>query len=264
MSLIISFRGLDADRHVIEAYTGSESLAGISRSLALVANYAATGVIRQRIPFSDAAQFYIEALSPGSLNVKYAGIVGSVALGLSINGLYDLAKLTFNYAIGQEVAVSDPAVQELNKNRGGDIEALVEAIEPALKRGHYSIGRSVNEIVIINGDSNKVIVNFDDASKSYLESSAVTEEDLKDVSVSSLNANDKTGRVYFFDLGRTVPFKIASEAHPRTIGSLSTALDGYAKKTGATVSIKFERVEAPDGRLKRIIIYDAYIISGLE
>lgn len=42
MTLIVSFQGGDADDHVVEAYAGAESLVGISRSLALIAHYAAT------------------------------------------------------------------------------------------------------------------------------------------------------------------------------------------------------------------------------
>ena len=250
--------------HMIESNTGAESLAGISRSLALIANYAATGVIRQRMPFSPEAAFYITGIEPGSLNFKYKAIIGTLALGLGGNGLYDLSKYVLNRAVGQHVELATPAAVAVNEQRGGDVEALVEAVEPALKRAHYGIGRTSNRIIVIDSSDQTVVVNFDSRSKEYLDTSIPSEDDVQDVSVSALNANDRTGRVYLFDIGKTVPFKISSDARPRTIGNLSSGLDAYARKRGATVNIVFQRIEAPDGRLKRIIIYDAADIQYLR
>ena len=60
MDLTISFEGLDADEHRIEAYAGIESAAGIARALTLIAHFAATGKVRHRFPFSENAQVYLE------------------------------------------------------------------------------------------------------------------------------------------------------------------------------------------------------------
>jgi hypothetical protein len=267
MSLIVSFRGLDADRHLLDAYTGSESIAGISRSLALVAHYAATGIVRHRLPFSEDLGFYIEAIEPGSFNWRYAliGVAApTIGLGLATNGIYDLGKLVLSRATGQETTQIDTQVSRIDAVRGGDIDALVEAVGPALKRGHSGIGDTANQIVIVNGDNNNTLITFDAASKDYISQTVDGTIDYQDVSISALNVNDRTGRAYFVDLHRTVPFLIAREAEPKTMSVLSRGLNNYANKNGATINIRFKRLNAIDGRLKRIIIYDATDVSGEE
>lgn len=267
MSLIVSFRGADADQHRIDAYSGSESIAGISRSLALVAHYAATGVVRRRYPFSDDLGFYIEAVEPGSFNWRYALIgvaLPTIGLGLTTNAVYDLGKLAFSRAIGHTATGLDTEVEKIDAERGGDIEALVEAIEPALKRGHSGIGETASQIVIVNGSNNRTLVSFDESSKDYLSQTIDGKIDTQDVSVSALNVNDRTGRVYFADLHRTVPFFIANESDPKTLSVLSKGLNNYANKNGLRIKIIFQRLNANDGRLKRIIIYSAIDISDEE
>ena len=101
------------------------------------------------------------------------------------------------------------------------------------------------------------MVGFDHSSKRYLEDDVDTGQDQQDVSVASLNVNSKYGRVYFGDLKRTIPFRIDRNASGRTLTELSRGLDDYAKKTGLEVNITFSRIEAVDGRLKRILIHDA-------
>jgi hypothetical protein len=262
VSIIISFRGMDADQNRLEAFAGTESAAGIARSLSLVAHYAATGTIRRRYPFDERVQFYLEAMEPGSFNWKLVlAVTGTVSIGLATNAIYDLGKLVLARAIGHEDVQVSGELAEFHDSRSGDIDALVEAVEPALKKGHYGIGQTARQIVIVNGSNNQTMIVFDAASKAYLAESRDAEMDEQDVSVSALNVNDRTGRAYFLDLGRTIPFRIASEADPKVVGVLATGLDRYARRTPAPVRITFRRIEAADGRLKRIIILDAEDVS---
>jgi hypothetical protein len=189
---------------------------------------------------------------------------GVLASGLAVNGVYDLGKLVLNRAIGNEPTGIAQEVKALDEARGGDIEALVEATEPALKEAHYGIGTTIQQIVIINGNNTAPIVQFDSSSKDYLRSDILKNTVIRDVSVAALNVNDKTGRVYILDLQKTVPFKISKEASARTLVNLSRGLSGYARKNGATVKIKYQRVEALDGRLKRIVIFDAEDLRDID
>jgi hypothetical protein len=265
MSLIISFQGLDADEGHLEAFSGTESLAGIARSLTLIAHYVATGTVRRRFPFDDSVQFYLESVEPGSFNLKFAlGCAGGVALGLGTNAIYDLSKLVLAKAIGQEESGSTVEIVDLNRRRSGDIDALVEAVEPALKKGHYSIGETAERIVIKDTHTQEVIVIFDRESKAYLLDNIEADMSEQDVSISALNVNDRTGRAYFLDLGRTIPFRLPKDADPEAMGVLSKALDEYAHKTGAPIRITFRRIEAVDGRLKRVIVYSAADITDFE
>ena len=146
--LTISFRGLDADQGHLEAFAGIESAAGIARALTLIAHYAATGEVRRRFPFDETVRFYLEGTEEGSFNWKFGATAGALALGLATNGVYDLAKLTIGKAIGEEPAGLSKQVDHINETKGGDIDALVEAIEPALKKAHYGIDETAKEIVI--------------------------------------------------------------------------------------------------------------------
>jgi hypothetical protein len=265
VSLIISFQGLDADEGRLEAFAGIESAAGISRSLALIAHYAATGEVRRRFPFSEDVQFYLEGTEEGSFNWRLVlAASGGLAMGLTTNAVYDLSKVVLTRAIGEEEPPTTTEVENLNKHKSGDIDALVEAIEPALKKGHYGIGGTTQKIVIREEQTHTLIVTFDDDSKQYLMESKDAGSDVQDVSVSALNVNDKTGRAYFLDLKRTVPFRIDRHATPDTISVLSGALDEYANEHVAPVRISFKRIEASDGRLKRVVIYDAEDITEEE
>lgn len=262
--LIVSFRGRDADQGRVEAFAGIESAAGLARALTLIGHYAATGSIRHRFPFDDGVQFFLEGTEPGSFNWRIKVVAGTVAVGLATNGIYDLIKLVTSKAIGEEPTSLSQPVSDLNGRKSGDIDALVEAIEPALKKAHYGIGETVNEIVIQEDTSRKVVVRFNGRSKSYLLDNVDGADSEQDVSISALNVNDRTGRAYFLDQKRTVPFRVSRDAHPRTMSVLSASLDRYANKNPAPARITFSRVEATDGRLKRLVIIDAKDANDLE
>jgi hypothetical protein len=262
--LIISFQGLDADRGQIEAFAGMESAAGLARALTLIGHYAATGVVRHRFPFSRDVQFFLEATETGSFNFRIKIIAGTVAVGLATNGIYDLIKLVTSKAIGQEPIALSEKVDGLNRSKSGDIDALVEAIEPALKKAHYGIGETAKKIVIEESSSRKLVITFDDHSKNYLMENVSGDDAEQDVSISALNVNDRTGRAYFLDLKRTIPFRVSKDADPKTMSVLSAALDRYANKSPAPIRISFSRVEALDGRLKRLVVFRALNVSDEE
>ena len=107
-------------------------------------------------------------------------------------------------------------------------------------------------------------MDFNQRTKQYLKDEIIEEgESTQDVSVAALNANSKYGRVFFLDLGRTIPFRVDKNAVARTVPNLSRYLTQYVDNTGATVNIRFKKVLHVDGRLKRIIISDCYGIEGI-
>jgi hypothetical protein len=262
--LILSFQGLDAEYGHVEAFAGIESAAGIARALTLIGHYVATGQVRHRFPFDDGVKFYLEATEPGSLNWRIKVIAGTVAIGLATNGIYDLIKLVTTKAIGEEPASISQPVAQLNESKSGDIDALVEAIEPALKKAHYGVGETAIKIQIKESSTKDVIVTFNQKSKNYLMDSVEADDDFQDVSISALNVNDRTGRAYFLDLSRTIPFSVSRDADPKTMRILSASLDRYANKDPAPTRIWFTRIEAVDERLKRIVIFKAEDVAGRE
>jgi hypothetical protein len=254
MSLEITFTGLEARRDRIEANDGLESLAGFAHAATLVAHFVATGNVRLRQPYDDGLRFYFEDARPGSLTA-ILGLGGALAVGAAGNLVYDVIKGVWKRATGtgDEGNLTVGGEEFLS----GDIDALTEAVSPSLLRGHTWISHPEQRISIKTG--RQILVDFNEGSKRYLKEEIVEEgESVQDVSVAALNVNSRYGRVFFHDLGRTVPFKVDKTAPFRAIPALSRYLTKYAEKTNLAVSIKFKKVLYLDGRLKRVIILDAY------
>ena len=263
--LILKYDGLDAERHRLDALTGGESLAGFGHALTLISHYAATGQVRFRAPYSRDVRFYFTGSRDGSLEWVIQTVANhpeAIALGLGANGLSALVAYVFNRAIGREPDTDLREIEKLDGARSGDLEALIEAVEPSVRRAHRVIGSSAAEITLFDPERPAARAYFDRTSKDYLENDLNGGISTQDVSVGALNVNSRYGRAFFADLGRTVPFKVAREAHPRTMTELSRGINNYAKKNGLTVSIRFMKILAVDDRLKRVIIYDAYHLES--
>lgn len=258
----ITFRGDEANNHQIEAYTGSESLAGFGRACTIVAHYTATETVRFRRPYDESVRFLIEAVQPGSLSIVMSAISTAVR-PLQAQRLSRTANKILGHVVQRAVGRARPGTLELADLRvsEGDVDALAEAITPGISRAHSWID-SGNKSIILTGDRINDIV-FDEETKEYISSEVHAEnEEVQDVSVGALNVNSRTGRVFFHDLGRTVPFWVPRNASARTIPTLAGYLSQYANRTGATVNIRFRRVTHLDDRLKKIIISDCYAIAG--
>jgi hypothetical protein len=249
----VKFEGAEASAHRIEAYTGAVSLEGIARAATLAAHYAATGEVRFRSPYSDEIEFQFAAPEAGSLDFPLDAIA-NIASAVSAKKL-KLATALFlailARASGQEVDGGSGI--DLGEISSGDLDALAEAATPGLERAHRWIDLSSKKIVV---GSSKRHVTLDTRSKTYLENEIQGGHQRQDVTVASLNGNNKTGRVYFDDLGRTIPFKVAREAKGRTTVNLSRYLTRYLNKTNEWVNIEYMPFFYSDGRLKRILIFD--------
>jgi hypothetical protein len=163
-------------------------------------------------------------------------------------------------AIGKRPRPENETVRKLAEQREGDLEALTNACEPAISEAHSSIGLGVNNIVVIR--NNNYITTFDRSTKEYVRTSHQQHEELIAGNVSRLNVNQKSGGIYLDEEGRVVPFSIARDAVPRTLQALGASVNAYAKPE--SVSARVRRVVAPDGRIKKLIIYDAWRESELE
>ncbi|MCK0530240.1 DUF7946 domain-containing protein [Sphingobium agri] len=237
MSLEITFTGLEAEHHHIEANEGLESLAGLAHAATLIAHFVVTEQVRQRTPYDDRLRFFFQDTRPGSLTAILA-VGGALAMGAAGNAVYDVLKVVWKRATGS----GDEGDVEVAGHlyRSGDIDALTEAVSPSLLRGHSWIGHPHQKISIKTGRN--ILVDFSEETKDYLKKEVPEEgESFQDVSVAALNVNSRHGRVFFFDLGRTIPFKVDRNAVGRTIPNLSRYLTKYAEKSGATVNIKFKK-----------------------
>lgn len=260
----IIFRGGEADDHRIDLYTGAEALAGFGRVGNLIAHYAATNTVRFRAPYSDLIGFNLESSEEGS----FKAVIGEVARladdarnAAAIRKTGALFRRVVQRAIGQ--AEEGPLAVGQEEIPAGDIDALAEAASPALERAHRWINQNGKTITVDPSGARPIALNDD--TREYLEAEEIDDRrDVQDVSVAALNVNSRYGRVYFADLGRTVPFYVPGDAEGRTMVMLSRYLVRYAERRRrgenypTNVRIEFRRVKHLDGRLKRVIVYDCY------
>jgi hypothetical protein len=258
----ITFRGGEADSHGIDLYEGSESISGIGRAANLVSHYVITGDVRFRAPYTNRIKYLLTGAEEGSLTILVSEVIrlkkGADAAAAKLRSS-TLLRHVIRRATGQEDHGSLQLADE--EVPAGDIDVLAEAITPALQRAHRWIDQKEKTVDIILDEIKSTEFNI--KTKKYLENEEHDKiDDIQDVSVGALNVNSRNGRVFFQDLGRTVPFVVPKNATDRTIPTLSRYLTQYAERTGATVNIRFRRVKYMDGRLKRIIVSDCYAIAG--
>ncbi len=80
-----------------------------------------------------------------------------------------------------------------------------------------------------------------------------------------LNANTRNGRVYNYELGRTVPIYVNTDANPRTLSNLAASLQRYSSRSiqrvRSEVMIVFTTERSLDGADKRYFVQDAYFVE---
>ena len=181
-----------------------------------------------------------------------------------------MLKTVFGRAVGNQTSPEDSNLRSYTEQRSGDVEALVDAVGPAIRDAHRPVGSGVQNINIVIGGN--VVQNFDYRTKEYIENqlrSDIIEE--LDVSIGSFNVSTGNGRAYLIDEGRTVPFSIHPDANPRTDAVLSYSLDQYARGQPSSVTIHYNPVRTPDRKLKKCLssahncrIHEAFLSHGIE
>lgn len=267
--IIAKFVGDVAEEHKLPAYDAVESLNGIARTMLLTTNYIVESKVRHRDFYYSGYEVNLLTFKPGSFEALFEVIVspevitvaGGIALGVAGNLVTDLFKTIFRRAIGE---AGEDSIQRL-ENEGvlnsGDLGALVDAAEPAIRRAHTIVGRGATNIVLISGDNN--IVSFDGKSKEYVNKSVVDERlRLKLFSVGSYNVNSRYGRLFDFEEGKTVPFEVHADADRETIETIMDALSRYAMirlgdNLGSAIAVQYRTITAMDGRVKKIIVLKA-------
>lgn len=153
-----------AESHRLPAYQGSKSFYGITRSTLITLNYLAEGKVRRREFSSNAFNLNLVAHRPGSFEAIYEVIAnmdamtvaGTLGGGIAGNFLTDFVKSVFRRCVGQQADESIEKLELEGKLNSGDLSALQDAIEPAMKEAHSIINHGAGKIIIINGDKNIV------------------------------------------------------------------------------------------------------------
>ena len=267
MPEIASFRlrldGGLADRHVMEGYDGFTALAGAAWTISLVTNYIETGKIRHRGEFVGRHAVVAEPMQPGSLIADFKVMLnGGAADKLNVPDasatrlLYGLVRRVIHRNTGIPSDPLNSETHQLIDDRGGDIEALVSATEPSLRRAHEVIGNSARTMTWSGGFS--TLGSLNPESKAYMKET-ISDPTLmaRDVTVSGFFGNTGRGLVFDPELGRNISVSMSRETLLAIGTVFSYGLDQYLKQTGNTIRIRFTRMLASDGRPKHYIIKDA-------
>lgn len=265
IDFVAAFQGEEAERHQLPAYEGFQSLVGVSRSLLLISNYLTEGKIRKRAPFSSEIEFIIRPMRKGSFEAVISAIIeapvpvqigGSIALSITASALYDVVKTVVRRAVGLTARPDTAQGRQIAEARSGDMEALVDAVEPALSLAHTAINSGANSIVLIG--NNNQIVTLDSGTREYVRTSIVDEkEEYVIVSVGSYNVNSRYGRVFLPDSQKTIPFVLSEQADEMTMRNLVGSLTSYAMRRNQWLRAVVRRVKSVDGRTKKFIILQA-------
>ena len=265
MQIVAKYEGMDADQNQLPAIEVGESLTGIGRSLVIMSNYLAEGRIRKRAPYPQLSRVYLRPLKPGSVDAVFqvfidpqhlltlgqwaaSGIVGGVA--------FLLFRSVWNRAVGSAFGSDHNDLKGLFDGRRGDIDALVDAIEPALREAHRPITIGAINININHGKQK--IVQFNPSTKRFVETK-IKKPDLEDVELStaSYNANTRYGRVFDFTLGRTVAFTLHRDATSGSVDVVTESLRTYATTGQGRMIATLKRTQDLDGRDKHYTIFSA-------
>lgn len=263
----LNLTGDTADRHRFHGYDGYMSLAGFAWTLALVANYAETGKIRQRGDFPGRDAVQAGPLERGSILADFTVLLqqnpaevlsaGGLIVGATVGAFFsDLVRRVISRNIGQDEPAQTPLLEHLLKGKDGDIEALVAKTEPAIRQAHGVIGKGASQIQVLGGFN--ILNTLNPETRDYVKLNI--EEDIQKegiFSVAAFNVNSGYGSVFDFGLRRTIPIIVARSALPAVKSVFTWGLDQYANRTGGSVKMAYTRILAMDGTPKKYVVLSA-------
>lgn len=262
----LKLTGDTADQHQFQGYDGYMGLAGFAWTLALAANYAETGELRHRGDFPGRHAVRARPLAQGSVVADFGVWLSGaspqmfgLAAASGVAGaafFHELVRRIISRNLGNESDVDDPLLRRLLETRGGDVEALVAATEPAVRQTHSVIGNGANEMLISGGLN--LIGRYNHETKAYV-SQNVEDRGVHDeaFSVSAFNANSGYGSVFDANIGRVIPIGMSRELLREVRSVFTWGLDQYANRTGGKVRMRYWRILAMDGRPKRYMVVAA-------
>jgi hypothetical protein len=262
------YDGGAASEGFLPAHNGATSLEGMTWTLTLIGHYAATGKIKARGELSPEIRIFLVPPRQGSFiqevwieltqpdNIFLTSIVGSYVVGSVTQALNSLITSTIKQVCGIAVELLKADQDALAKLPSGDREALIDKIEPSMRRAHTIIGEGANTLDI---RMNKTpMLRLDHGTKAYVNADFLTDETLMVVSVGAYNANSGNGSAYLPEIGKTVRFYAPKGLDAETYAALSYSLDKYVNGLPSQIQIACVPTVSLDDRYKRLKIVRAF------
>lgn len=252
----------------LPAHNGATSLEGMTWTLTLIGHYAATGKIKARGELSPEVRIYLVPSRQGSFiqevwvqltepnNLFLSSIVGSYVVGSVSQTLNTLITTTIKQVCGLTADLLKGEQDALNRLPSGDREALVDKVEPSMRRAHTVIGEGANSLDL--RANKKQLLRLDHNTKAYVNADFLTDETLMVVSVGAYNANSGNGSAYLPDIGKTVRFYAPKGLDADTYAALSYSLDKYVNGLPSEIQIACVPTVSLDDRYKRLKIVRAF------
>lgn len=247
----IRFAGDGAKQHRIPAFAASDTIGGVALALHRAAFLVEHGKARYKGPYSENVRIEFGPPEPGSVLLP---IFLEVASGLSKRAIKSAAKYIFSEATGQG---GEALPASLKNVPSGSVSAAIESVEKPLMRAHNIILES--DINIYLDFSPSEFVKLDDETADYLNTTIYDKSIQYSVgSVSSMNANDRSGRMFIKDIGHNVTFKLSDDSSVETVDVLMSSFRRYFSHFGGDlVEVRHTSYRARDGKLKWMLIESA-------
>ena len=265
-----TFQGDLADRHVVPAYDSINALYGVTRSILIPTHYALEGKVKHRNINSPKYNLYLKPPVQGSVDFPFelffagAAIVANhpVVTGTMTSLLSDFVTNSIKRAVGKSDKITADELEKLIDE--GTKDAIAAAMEPSLRAGHNIINNGVINININSGGGN---VTLDNSTKTYLNNFHISDQpSAKLMSVSSYNANSKSGAAFDKTEGRVIPFFLKGSPDALTLRTISNSQSAYIDfqitekqedRDRAFIAIQHYKVHDSQDKLKRIQVLKA-------
>ncbi|MBV9529437.1 hypothetical protein [Sphingomonas sp.] len=277
----LSYRGSEAQDHLLDFYDASKALVGFQRSLALTVHLALNGEIITQAPSLKGARVLVGPPVAGSWEIV-ATVLGGISaaslapkdsvLGHFTRSLYDyVLKATLGIDVDFEKTIRQQFAEQCAQKGITEekLDSLIEKTEPAIVEMHRPIvwSQSARRARVFFGrDGDKLVgpsltpATYEHATRTK----KLTKPEKFDGLISSYNANTFKGRIYLVDAKRPVPFELAEKARDTqsirkiTSSLRSNALDRLTSRRNynADITMNAFRHESSTGRLKSIFVVE--------
>lgn len=266
--LVVSLQGGAAENHVVPAFTSLDSAHGISQALMMITHFAQTGEIRRR-NFKDLdLHLMLKTSREGSFEFVFEltqiAPYLKEAFGTGIaNSSWKLVETVFKRAIGLQGSKEIEEAEDDGRINAGDLGALTQAVEPAIRRAHSVVNHGSSNInIFVTGDKNQIVL--DAQSKEYMYESIFNDETRSQrFLVTSFDGRNRTGRLFDLEQEQAFTFDLLAEADRQSLTVIVNAASAYALRQKGKFDENMEAVcaytsvDAPDGRKKRLKVFAA-------
>lgn len=279
----LSFKGNDADRHLLDFYDAADALTGFQRSLALTVHLALNGELITHAPSLKGAQILIKSPEAGSWKVIATVsmlLSGAHMLGTaSRDSVYGhIATSLYDYVINESLgfhvdfeSTLGRQYEELKERQRSEIpritqsqaDSLIEKVENSIKEMHRPLHASgtATSAEVSAKFKRKVsnLCTLDEETYDYIQFTTQKEKiNLLSGKVSSYNINTYKGRIFTIGEDRPIPFHLAEGARNSSVIqkiTQSLSLNASNRRSDkAIINFSAFRFESNSGRLKRLLV----------